>query len=125
MAGVEVAKEFKAARLAKVVVRDGKRELEYFDRLGEYVAPSGDAIYKPFLVGMPAIIAKYAPFGIINGLLLQADAATSLEELAKIDEELQNVLMSYAVSAARKSGFRVFPYDETRTVRSAEPNIPQ
>ena len=125
MAGVEVAKEFKAARLAKVVVRDGKRELQYFDRLGEYVAPSGDAVYKPFLVGMPAIIAKYAPFGIINGLLLQADAATSLEELAKIDEELQNVLMSYAVSAARKSGFRVFPYDETRTVRSAEPKIPQ
>jgi len=122
---VEVEKRFKAARMGRVVVRDGRREIEYYDRFGEYVAGDGESIYKPFLVGMPAIIARRTFFGELNRLLLAADAALSPEELAKIDSEIQNLLMSFAVDAARASGVRVYPYDEERNARSVEAAIPR
>ena len=121
--GVEVETPFKSARLGRVVVRDGRREIEYFDRPGEYVTE--EAVYKPFLVGMPAVIAQRTVFGEINRLLLAAEAATSASELAKIDSDLQNLLTGYAADTARAAGVRVFPYDEERTARAVGSAIPR
>ena len=126
MTGVEVDKTFKSTRLGKVVVREGRREIEYLDRPGEYLVPGEEgAIYRPFLVGMPAVIGKMVRFGEVNRLMLAAERAGSVQELAQIDEDLKNLLIGYGMEAATKAGFRVFDYDEVRTAASVESQIPR
>ena len=126
MTGVEVDKTFKSTRLGKVVVREGRREVEYLDRPGEYLVPGEEgAIYRPFLVGMPAVIGKMVRFGEVNRLMLAAERAGSVQELAQIDEDLKNLLIGYGMEAATKAGFRVFDYDEVRTSASVGSQIPR
>ena len=111
-------------RAARIVVKDGKREVVFADQGSdadrEFIDERRESVRKkPFLVGKSALFFKVTPLGLLNQAFLQYRKTAQEDQLAA-QEELRSQIIRFLTAQGRQVGMRTAASDEERTTKSIE-----
>ena len=111
-------------RAARIVVKDGKREVVFADQGSdadrEFIDERRESVRKkPFRVGKSALFFKVTPLGLLNQAFLQYRKTAQEDQLAA-QEELRSQIIRFLTAQGRQVGMRTAASDEERTTKSIE-----